>query len=69
MRRKIKIKLKQAQAGIGAEYRVDQLVNAAGVTIRLTGMKLKKFRVGDGVTALEADELCAESNYEVTINI
>jgi len=69
MRQKIKIKLKQAQAGIGAEYRVEQLVNAAGVTIRLAGLKLKKFRVGDGVTAHEADELCAEPNYEVTISI
>lgn len=66
MKRFITIKLKCNQSGIGAEYRLDQLKNAEHVWVKHA---TKALRVGCEVTQQEANELCDNKNYDVTINI
>lgn len=64
MKRFIVIKLKCNQSGIGAEYRIDQMKNAEHVWV-----KGQALRVGCAVTQPQADELCNNKNYEVTISL
>lgn len=62
----VHIKLKRACLGTRREtlYTVEQLKNAASVNV---GARM--FRVGDDMTAQDADKLCEVKNYEVTINV
>lgn len=62
MKRKVIIKLKATVHGIGVEYRLEMLKNAEHVFIKGTAL-----RVGSGVTQFQAEVLCENKDYEVTI--
>lgn len=53
--------------GVSETYLLTRLVNAASVCIPIVGIRLKHFRVGEFVSYPEADALCQQRNYEVTV--
>lgn len=54
--------------GVSETYVLTRLVNAASVNIPTgIGLRLKHFRVGDFIDYPEADALCQQRNYEVTV--
>lgn len=62
--KKIKIKLQQCGDGnLGFSYRIEQVVNSLTVSI---GRQF--FKVGDYVEPTQAEDLCHNRKYEVTIN-
>lgn len=67
----IKLKLVPITVGQGC-YKVEQLRNAARVSIEgpINGRHaITHFRVGDSITHSQADTLCGNRNYEVTVTI
>lgn len=62
-----KVKITLAK-GVSETYILTKLVGAAQVHVPTgQGLKLKRFRVGDFVEYPEADALCLQRGYEVTV--